>query len=193
MLWLMYQPLPDEPLTGAGSETGGISLPFFDGPPQLPALGPVNTDEIESAILKYTNEERQKHGVAPLAQNTALSTIARQHSEDMVDNHYFSHDNPDGDGPTDRARKHGYPLRKDLGGGWFSEGIGENIGTMLTGDVEGFGIVVNTPDAVARAHVDAWMSSPGHKENILDPRYSRLGVGVAYDGHTYYYATQNFW
>lgn len=190
---IMFPELSAGVISAAIGGTWGISLPFLDEPVQLPALGSVNTGEVESAILKYTNEERQKHGVAPLTGDTALATIARRHSEDMAHNHYLSHDNPEGDGPTDRARKYGYPLRKDLGNGWFTEGIGENIGTMVTGEIEGFGIVINTPNAVARAHVDAWMQSPGHKKNILDPQYSRLGVGVAYDGHTYYYATQNFW
>lgn len=195
MLWLMYQPLPDEAPPDAYNEVEGISFPSFDDAIQLldPAFGRVNTSEVESAILQYTNEERQKNGVAPLTWDDRLSTIARQHSQDMVDNRYVSHDNLQGESPTDRARKHGYPLRKDLGGGWYSEGIGENINKMPTGEIEGFGIVIITPDAIARAHTVSWMDSPGHRENILNPQYDKLGVGVVYDGHTYYYATQNFW
>jgi len=194
-VWLMHQPLPDEALPETYSGAGQITIPYFDELSKLPALvlGRVNTVDIESAILLYTNEERQKHGAAPLTWDDQLSTIARQHSQDMVNNNYFSHDNQQGDDPTDRARKHGYSLRKDLGGGWFSEGIGENIGQMLPGDVAGVGIVINTADAIARAQVDSWMNSPGHKQNILNPQYSKLGVGVAHDGHLYYFSTQDFW
>jgi len=194
IVWLIYQPLPDAALSEPYSGTGQITVPFLDELSQLPEfLGRVPPEDVEPLILKYTNEERQKHGVAPLEWDDQLSTIARRHSQDMVDNNYFSHDNLQGDDPTDRARKYGYPLRKNLGGGWYSDGIGENIGKMPTGNVAGIGVVANTADAIARAQVDSWMKSPGHKQNILDPQYSRLGVGVAHDGHQYYYSTQNFW
>jgi len=121
-----------------------------------------------------------------------LSLIAREHSQDMALNNYLSHDNQQGESPTDRARKHGYPVRKEHGGGWYTDGIGENIGKMPTGNVEGIGIVSNTADAVARAQVQTWIESPGHRQNILDPSYSTIGVGVACDGHLYYYSTQDF-
>jgi len=88
--------------------------------------------------------------------------------------------------------RHGYSIRKDLGGGWYSEGIGENIGKMPTGNVEGHGYVSNDAESVAKAEVLSWMESPGHRENIVNPDYDKLGVGVAYDGQ-YYVCTQNFW
>lgn len=159
----------------------------------IPIERGVNTSDIESAILQYTNEERREHGIAPLTWNDELAAIARQHSQNMVANDFFSHDNLEGDSPTDRARQYGYPLRKNLGDGWYSEGIGENIGKMPTGNVMGIGVVANTADAIARAQVDSWMKSPGHRQNILDSQYDRLGVGVAHDGHLYYFCTQNFW
>ena len=63
---------------------------------------------------------------------------------------------------------------------------------MPTGNVVGHGYVNNDPESVARAMVQAWMESPGHRENILRTQYARIGVGVAYDGTLYYYGTQNF-
>ena len=44
---------------------------------------------------------------------------------------------------------------------------------------------------VAKEIVDDWMSSPGHRENILDPRFTHLGVGVSARNHTIR-ATQEF-
>ena len=104
----------------------------------------------------------------------------------------FSHTNLDGDGPSERANRYGYDTHKELGGGWYTEGIGENIGKMPTGNVEGRGYVANDPDSIAKAQVDSWMNSQGHRENLLDPEYDRIGIGVAYDG-LYYISTQDFW
>ncbi len=153
---------------------------------------PVSTDDIEKAILSYTNEERKNHGMVALNWDERLAIVAREHSQDMAGNNFFSHDNLRGEDPTARAKRHGYPIRKELGGGWYSEGIAENIGKMPTGNVVGIGHVARDADEIARAQVTSWMQSPGHRRNILDPDCRRLGVGVAYDG-TCYVSTQNFW
>jgi len=153
---------------------------------------PVNTSDIEKAILYYTNEERKTHDVSALNWDEGLAVVAREHSQDMVESHFFAHDNLRGEDPTARAKRHGYPTRKELGSGWYSDGIAENIGKMPTGNVVGIGHVARDADEIARAQVTSWMQSPGHMRNILDPGYSRLGVGVAYDGF-YYVSTQNFW
>jgi len=152
----------------------------------------VDVKEIEVLIFKYTNIERRNHGLDELVWDEKLAEIAREHSEDIADNDFFSHVNPAGESPTDRARRHGYDLYKDLGGGWYSEGISENIGKMPTGNVLGIGYVSDNADSIAKAQVESWMDSSGHRENILKPNYDRLGVGVGYDG-TYYVSTQNFW
>ena len=143
-------------------------------------------------IFKYTNIERRNHGLDELVWDEKLVEIAREHSEDIANNDFFSHVNPNGESPTDRTRRQGYALYKDLGGGWHSEGIAENIGTMAAGNVVGIGYVGNDADSIAKAQVESWMGSSGHRENILKPDYDRLGVGVGYDG-TYYISTQNFW
>ena len=41
--------------------------------------------------------------------------------------------------------------------------------------------------------VQSWMNSSGHRINILSEKYDKIGFGVAFDGKTYYYATQDFW
>jgi len=152
----------------------------------------VDLNEIEKLIFKYTNIERRNRGLKELVWDEKLTKIAREHSEDMVDNNFFSHINLKREDPTDRARKYGYNLHKELGGGWYSEGIGENIGTMSAGNVIGIGHVSNDADSIAKAQVEAWMNSAGHRRNILNAKYDRLGVGVAYDG-THYILTQDFW
>ncbi|MBD3263397.1 hypothetical protein GF374_03390 [Candidatus Woesearchaeota archaeon] len=150
------------------------------------------TKEIEQAILKYTNAERKKQGLSALSWDSKLADIAREHSLDMANNNFFSHDNLRGEDPTARAIRNGYNVHKELGGGWYSEGIAENIGKMPTGSITGGGYVANNADSIAKAHVDSWMDSPGHRANILEKDYTRLGVGIAFDG-TYYVGTQNFY
>lgn len=149
------------------------------------------TKEIEQAILKYTNQERKNNGVPELKWDGKLAEVARSHSLDMVQNDFFSHTNQKGEDPTARALRIGYNVHKELGGGWFSDGIAENIGKMPIGSVQGVGYVSSDADSIAKAQVNSWMDSQGHRQNILDSKYSNLGVGVAYDGQ-YYVSTQNF-
>ncbi|MFH7880847.1 MAG: CAP domain-containing protein, partial [Candidatus Aenigmatarchaeota archaeon] len=152
----------------------------------------LNTRDIEKAIFIYTNIERKKHGLKELIWDEKLAEIAREHSIDMAQNKFFSHINLKGEDPTARAIRHDYNVYKSLGGGWFAKGIAENIGKMPTGYVSGIGYVNNDVDSIAQAQVKAWMNSQGHRENILNPNYDKIGVGVAYDG-IYYISTQNFW
>ena len=55
-----------------------------------------------------------------------------------------------------------------------------------------FTLLSNDPDSIAIAQVESWMNSLGHRGNILNSRYNKIGVGVAYDGH-YYISTQDFY
>jgi uncharacterized protein YkwD len=153
---------------------------------------PVSISEVEKLIFKYTNDERRKAGLKELVWDDQLALIAREHSADMAENDFFSHTNLSGEDPTARAQRHNYPVRKLLGGGWYSLGIAENISKMPTGNVQGHSYINNDADSVAKAVVESWMNSPGHRANILKDGYDKLGVGVGYDGK-YYYSTQDFW
>ena len=150
-----------------------------------------STREIERAIFRHTNEERKSAGLSKLAWDSKLAEIARDHSADMVENDYFSHKNLKGESPTERAQRQNYPTRKSIGNNWYRIGISENIGKMPVGNVAGFRRVSDDANDIGRAHVESWMTSPGHKKNILEPDSSDLGVGCAQDG-IYYVCTQNF-
>jgi uncharacterized protein YkwD len=150
------------------------------------------TYDIENIVFSKVNEERRKRGLNTLKFDSELSKVARLHSLDMITRNFFEHDNPDGEDPTARAIKSGYNVHKELGNGWFSDGIAENIGEMPTGDVQGHGYISSSED-VAEAMMEGWMNSPGHKANILNIEYDTIGVGVAYDGYGKYLLTQDFW
>jgi uncharacterized protein YkwD len=157
---------------------------------------PANSIELETAIFKYTNEERNKAGIVELKLDSDLSAVARAHSENMVKMDFFSHTNLKGEDPTARAIRMGYNVHKELGGGWYSDGIAENIGKMPIVETINIFYPINyalvDADEIAKKQVDSWMNSVGHRANILNSQYSVIGVGVAYDGRLYYISTQNF-
>ena len=142
--------------------------------------------------MRLINGERVARGLSPLTPDVVLGAVARAHSRDMVAQGYFSHENPLGEGPDERAEKAGYDVHRPMGGG-VVQGTGENIGTMPVGMVEDIGFVEQEAGSIAAAQVRSWMASRSHRTNILSPDYDRTGVGVAYDGKGGYTCTQMFW
>ena len=151
-----------------------------------------STSNIENLIHQYTNEERSKRGIAILSDDSKLDSIARSHSKDMAQNNYFSHYSRDGKDPTDRGMSGGYPCRKVSTYG-LAENIAQNwlyTSYMTSGVYTSYNW--NTEESLAKDIVGGWMSSPGHRENILTRTYDRLGVGIAIAKNDAVYATQNF-
>ena len=112
----------------------------------------------EEKMLVLVNEERAKVGAPPLVMNEKLRQVARAHSEDMWARSYFAHVDPDGNDPFDRMRAAGITFGT----------AGENLALAHT---------------LERAH-DGLMNSPGHRRNILDPSFHKVGIGVI-DGGIY--------
>jgi uncharacterized protein YkwD len=128
------------------------------------ALRPTAKDVklIRAATLCLINRERVTRGEAPLRPNSRLRRAAQEHSNSMAFDDYFEHVGPQGQTPLVRLRDAGYISSSRVG-----YEIGENIawGTLYL--------------ATPRAIVAAWMASPGHRANILDPRYRETGIGVS--------------
>jgi uncharacterized protein YkwD len=150
------------------------------------------TKEIEKNIVKYVNIERKARDRVELKLNDKLSYIARSHSLDMAENNYFSHINLLGEDATDRAIKIGFNVKKRIGIGVYSEGIYENIGKIKPGSNLDVGYVSDDADSIAKAQVKVWMLSMEHRQNILNPQISDIGVGVV-DNKGEYISTQVFW
>jgi uncharacterized protein YkwD len=121
-----------------------------------------NLERIRAATLCLVNRERATHGEGSLQPNASLRQSAQGHTDSMVASSYFEHDGPGGLTPLQRMRDAGYIYSSQIG-----YAVGENIGW---GSAE-----LGTPKAV----VAAWMASPGHRENILDPRYRDTAIGVS--------------
>ncbi len=162
------RPTAERPATEPRADAGAIE----ERPADQPAP---RIDAAEQGIFDATNDQRARHGLPPLAPEATLRRAARAHSADMLARGFFSHDNPDGASAGDRiATRH----RRLVGL------AGENIWTG-----SGYGA---TPAAeLARTIVEGWMSSPGHRANILRPEFTHLGVGIAAVGQEVR-ATQNF-
>lgn len=112
----------------------------------------------EQEMLALVNEERAKEGTKPLEFDTRLTEVGRGHSKDMFERGYFSHFSPEGEDVGDRLEERGI----------YYTFAGENLALA--------------PNA-NRAHVGL-MNSPGHRRNILDPAFSKVGIG-AIDGGVY--------
>jgi uncharacterized protein YkwD len=133
-----------------------------------------STVALANAALCLVNQERTSRGLRPLKSNRRLSKAAGGHARDMVARGYFSHDSANGASFVDRIRKAGYVPARAF------PSLGEDLAW-------GSG-----PLGTPREIVQGWMNSPGHRANILDPKFREGGMGVAFgdvgvgeDGVTY--------
>ena len=125
------------------------------------------TPTVQQQVVQLVNAQRAKVGCPALVTDARLSRAAQAHSADMAKRRYFSHTTPEGRTFVQRIRAQGYT------GSW----LGENIAAGQTS---------------AKAVMDAWMKSPGHRANILNCHYKAIGVGYAIGGPYRYYWTQDF-
>ena len=143
-------------LTACGGGSGGSDSGSSSGGP---GKGGGKTDmsaaEVALAfeVLDLVNAERAAQGLAPLQWHADAAQVAYLHCVDMDVRDFFSHTNPDGDGPGDRIN-----AAEIQHSGW-----GENIAW-------GYG----SPQSV----MNGWMSSDGHRANILRTSWTHIGIGV---------------
>ena len=136
----------------------------FGPGPSFPGVQPL--PEVEREVGRLTNETRRQHGLPPLAADPNLIEASRQHSVDMLTRRFFSHRNPEGRSFMERLPPaYGSRISRS----------GENIWT-------GSGYYPFNPQNLARMMMNTWMSSPGHRQNILTPGFTHVGVGVAVSG-----------
>ena len=120
----------------------------------------------EQILLNLVNQDRAKNGLAPLALDPELSDLARLKSNDMSANNYFAHESPTYGNAAQMLDAFNYDYK----------GLGENIAHY--GSVE-------------KAEA-AFMSSEGHRRNILGSQWDKVGIGIVYDKDGHLYVTQLF-
>ena len=164
-------------------------------PPTQRTQPRVDAASLEQRIHRLINREREKHGLARIDWNEALSRIARGHSRDMAKRDYFSHDSPEGQDFSARYRQAGFSCA--LRSGMTIYAGGENIfqnnlydSVTTAGDRKYYDW--NTEERIAETTVQGWMASPGHRKNILTPHWRTEGIGVHIGPAEKVYITQNF-
>ncbi|MBD3330993.1 hypothetical protein GF354_05730 [Candidatus Peregrinibacteria bacterium] len=127
---------------------------FFDLNNRVFYSGTSSLSSLRSQLLNYINDSREDLGLSPITTSSDLNTLAQNHAQDMADNNYFSHINLSGQTPDDRRVTAGITTP-------VSENIAKDTG-------------------IAFAHFGL-MRSGSHRENILNPDWERVGLGIAED------------
>lgn len=108
-------------------------------------------------VLKLVNAERSKRGLKALTLTNKLTSVANTKAKDMANNKYFSHQSPTYGSPFEMLQKFGVSYKS----------AGENIAAGQKS---------------AQEVMNSWMNSSGHRANILDSKYTQLGVGYTTGG-----------
>lgn len=130
-----------------------------------------SASSLERRAFDILNEQRANNNLPPLRWSNEAAEVARLHSENMAHDRFFSHQGQDGS--TVNSRAHALGVR-----GWSS--IGENIAFN-----KGF----RKPVEMA---CQQWMTSPGHRKNIMDRGWTESGIGAATAADGSVYFTQVF-
>lgn len=134
--------------------------------PTTPTAPSTSLTADEQIILDMVNQERISAGLNPVHVDMRLVTVGRKKAQDMVDDHYFDHTSP----------IYGSPWVMMTAEGIKYKYAGENIAGHRTA----VGAMTN------------WMASIGHRANILNPSFTHIGIGVAYQGSPYNIYVQEF-
>lgn len=166
------------------------------------AVPQISTAELERQIHRQINRVRQKHGLSQLDRDELLAAIARKHSSDMANYHFFSHTNLQGEDLVERAKNLGWNKKKQADANTWTIGPGENIymshlyDKVVTTKQNGVPVkkeyLWKTPEEIAQSTVQGWMDSPPHRKNILSPKYNQQGIGVSISGHEIYVTEDMF-
>jgi uncharacterized protein YkwD len=123
--------------------------------------GQVSQERLRDATLCLMNAERVAVGLGRLRSVPALDRIAGSYARQMVRQRFFDHTSPGGSTMMSRLRSTSY--LHDVVSWSAGENLAWGSGTLAT----------------PRATVRAWMQSPDHRENLLDPHFRDVGIGVA--------------
>jgi uncharacterized protein YkwD/ribosomal protein L21E len=159
------------------NDSYSIEAVFEEDSPSPPGIDYTEA-QAEALIIVLVNAERQQFGLSALSQDALLASLAKEHSISMVENNFFSHTR--------------YPGERSFDYGMLPGEIrGENIAMIPTRQYVP-GPYLSLQEVCAWA-VSLWMNSSGHRANILESRFTRTGVGVAFSEEgDYLYITQMF-
>ena len=135
-------------------------------PALLTALGRPNIAAIKDRIVQLVNEQRLKKNLSPLHPDMYLMTSAQKYSDAMMAQGFFGHISPSGETLQNRMENSGYynPALEKLCACVRRYVVGENIARG---------------QKTAEEVMDAWMKSPSHRDAIMNPSFTEIGIGVS--------------
>ncbi|MBL4694082.1 S-layer homology domain-containing protein, partial [Candidatus Gracilibacteria bacterium] len=137
---------------------------YFDLNPRTLYGGNFNLQSARQELLDEINASRKAHGLNEVILSEELNELSQEHSQDMFDNDFFGHVNPEGLSPNDRR---------------LAAGIKTSVGENLSRDVN-----------IKFSH-EGLMRSAGHRKNILTADWKRVGIGIV-ENNGYLLATEEF-
>ncbi|MCL2546898.1 MAG: CAP domain-containing protein [Oscillospiraceae bacterium] len=120
---------------------------------------------LEEQVFTLSNAARQRYGLQALQWHDGVAEVARAHSRDMITRGFFDHDCPDGTSPSDRLYAAG------LRGNYSGENLARRQHT-------------------AQEVVNDWLASPEHREALLHPAFTHMGIGIYINENGQHYWTQ---
>lgn len=151
-----------------GTTVDGSVVASGDANAIAPCDVPFQAEAYRAEIFRLVNEARAAEGLNEVSQNDTLEAQAERYACELIRYDFFDHVNPvTGSTLGDRTRDYGYAYQV----------VGENLAAGQRSPQEAF---------------DDWMASPGHRQNILDPRFTELGVGIHSGGRYGLYWVQEF-
>ncbi len=124
--------------------------------------GLADVQAVRQEMLERVNTIRRGIGVMPLELDPRLTTAAQVHAADMLARSYYNHNSPEGTTPRQRVRAAGF----------VADVVAENIAAGQTSAADALG---------------AWMHSTDHRRNLLDPRLTHIGIGMALGSYEHRY------
>lgn len=160
------------------NEGGAVfNVPFYigNGTPLIPSFfdlyqvslnqTPVSLTGNRTEMLNLINQDRSRFGLSSVTLGEDLNTLAQLHSDDMVANNFFGHSNLNGESPDDRRKKMG-----------IQTGVGENL--------------AKSPNLLFAE--EGLMLSAIHRDNILNNKWTRIGIGITKNSEGYLLIAQEF-
>lgn len=141
--------------SGAAGAVSGADLKKLANRRYLPE------SQLESIMLTLVNNDRKKTGAPLLKRSTALGSLAKAHSRDMLANNYTGHEGTKGD-----------IIARCYAAGLKPSGVYENVAHIYC---KGMAV-----DTIKSAH-NEFLASPIHNKNVMAPERQSIGIGVCYD------------
>lgn len=161
-------PPPEQPKPAPGSSVVKMPPPPVSGP----KVSAAEIAQIERYVVELVNQDRQRAGLQPVSWDETASRAARRHVQEEADNGFISHWGMDGVKPQ---------LRYTRAGG--RDAVDENESVTLWPEGGFSGVSKDSLAKIVAEHEQSMVNeqppNDGHRQNILDPHHTGVGIAIA--------------